>query len=129
MARLQRSYAGERRTAPLRLQLTPSERAEVDAAAAGQGVHLSEYSRQRLLQRQAPVVAGARRNPEAAALMHALEGAAFENKAIGINLNQIARSLNTTGELRDLPELRAALALYLQVAERHLAALDRVLTL
>ena len=34
-----------------------------------------------------------------------------------------------TGELRDLPELRAALALYLQVAERHLAALDRVLTL
>jgi hypothetical protein len=131
MARYQRSYAGERRTELVGIWVTPTERGELGAGAAQQGASLSDFGREQLLRRagQPPVAAGMRRNPESDAIMRALEAAAFENNAIGNLLNQIARHANTTGELRDLPELRAALALYLQVAERHLAALDRVLTL
>ena len=68
MARYERSYVGERRTAPLRLQLTPSERAELEAAAARQGAPtLSTYARELLFRRPGGVVAGTRRNPEAKA--------------------------------------------------------------
>jgi uncharacterized protein (DUF1778 family) len=94
MARYERSYCGERRSAPLHIQLTPSERAELDAAAALQGASVSDYSRELLFRRSAAIVAGTRRNPEAAALTRELS-------ALGNNLNQIARHLNTTGELRD----------------------------
>src|SRR4051794_38235632 len=87
MARYDRAYAGERRTAPLRLQLTPSERASLEAAAAQQGASISAYAREQLFRRSAAIVAGTRRNPEAAALMRELS-------AIGNNLNQIARYLN-----------------------------------
>src|SRR5277367_4562819 len=94
MARYERSYSGERRTAPLRLQLTPTERNALEAAAAGQGATLSAYARELLFRRAAAMVADTRRNPEAKAL-------ADELRAIGINLNQIARHANTTGELSD----------------------------
>ena len=111
MARYERSYDGERRTAPLRLQLTPSERDELDAAASGQGATLSAYTRELLFSRSAAVVAGTRRNPEAAALMRELS-------AIANNLNQIARQLNTTGELRYDGALDAALDLHKQAISR-----------
>jgi len=111
MARYNRTYVGERRTAPLRLQLTPSERDELDAAAAGQGTTLSVYTRELLFRRSAAVVAGARRNPEAAALMRELN-------AIGNNLNQIARHLNTTGELDAWDDLDGALGLCKQAIAR-----------
>jgi len=68
-----------------------------------------------------------RRNPEARAIIDAMDAAGHELQAIGNNLNQIARHLNTTGELRDWPELREALALNKQWTERHIAALERVL--
>jgi hypothetical protein len=112
MPRYHRSYAGERRTAPLRLQLTPSERAELEAAAARLGAPtLSIYAREMLFCRPSPVLAGTRRNPEAKALADAL-------RAIGINLNQLARHANTTGEIADradelyeaLTDLKAATA-------------------
>ena len=53
----------------------------------------------------------------------------LELNAIGNNLNQIARHLNTTGELRDWGELREALALFEKGEARHIAAVTRVLDL
>jgi hypothetical protein len=94
MARYERSYSGERRTAFVGLHLTPSERAELDAAAVMCGASVSDYSRELLFRRSAAVVAGTRRNPEAKAL-------ADELRAIGINLNQIARHANITGEIAE----------------------------
>ena len=67
MARYAKSDVGERRTASLRLQLTPSERAELETGAAAAGTHLSQYVRELCLRRTAEaatVVAGAKRNPE-----------------------------------------------------------------
>ena len=116
MARYKRSYAGEKRTAALRLQLTPQERGELETAAKDQGApNLSSYARELLFRRSAAVVAATRRNPEAKALMRELS-------AIGNNINQIARHLNTTGDLRDWGELREAMTL-------HKAAIGRVLDL
>jgi len=95
MARYERSYSGERRTALLHIQLTPSERAELEAAAVAHGAaNLSAYARQLLFRRAAAVVAEMRRNPEAKAL-------ADELRAIGVNLNQLTRYANIHGELAD----------------------------
>jgi len=115
MARYDRSYSGERRTEKVTVQLTPTERQELDEAATGQGAALSAYARELLFRRSAAVVAATRRNPEAAAL-------AAELRAVGINLNQIAKHLNSTGGLRDFGELREAIDLHKQ-------AVIRVLTL
>jgi hypothetical protein len=93
MARYERSYMGERRTVKTTLQLTPTERDELEAAAAGQGAPtLSAFARELLFRRSAAVVAATRRNPEAAALIRELS-------AIGNNLNQLMRHANATGEL------------------------------
>ena len=130
MARYERTYAGEKRTEFLGIQLTPSERRELEDAAKGQGAPtLSAFARELLFRRAAAVVAATRRNPEAKAIMDALNAAAFELNAIGNNLNQIARHLNTTGELRDWGELREALALFEKGEARHIAAASRVLDL
>jgi mobilization protein NikA len=127
MGRYERSYTGERRTEFVGFHLTPAERRELEEAAAGQGV--SAYARELLLRRSAAVVAARRRNPEGKAIMDALNAAAFELNAIGNNLNQIARHLNTTGELRDWGELREALATFEKGEARHIAAVTRVLDL
>jgi hypothetical protein len=99
----------------LGVQLTPTERDELEAAATRQGASISVYARELLFRRSAAVVAATRRNPEAKALMRELS-------AIGNNLNQIARHLNTTGDLRDWGELREAMTL-------HKEAISRVLSL
>jgi hypothetical protein len=59
--------AGERRTVHLGVQLTPTERAELELAAAEAGTSLSQYVRELCLRRaaEAATVGGARRNPEA----------------------------------------------------------------
>jgi hypothetical protein len=57
------------------------------------------------------------------------DAAAGELNAIGVNLNQIARHLNSTGDLRDWGELREALDLYRDGAERYIGAVERVLAL
>jgi hypothetical protein len=98
------------RTVKTTVQLTPAERAELETAAASQGATLSVYARE-LLFRRAAAVAATRRNPEAAALMHELS-------AIGNNLNQIARHLNSTGELRAYDDLPAVLDLHKQAIAR-----------
>ncbi len=104
MARLEQSYAGEFRTASVTVQLTPSERAQLEQRAAEEGARLSAYMRDLCLRRSgaAGIVAGTRRNPEAKALM-------AELRAIGNNLNQLARHANTTEESPATRELRAIL--------------------
>jgi hypothetical protein len=101
MARYAKSDASERRTASLRLQLTPSERAKLENGAAEAGTPLSEYVRELCFRRSGdtPVVAGTKRNPDARALARALT-------AIGNNLNQLARIANITKSLPALHELR-----------------------
>lgn len=103
VARYSKSDTSERRTASLRLQLTPSERAELEAGAAEAGTQLSQFVRELCLRRTqaGPVVARAKRNPEARALMRELT-------AIGNNLNQLARVANSTKAMPALYELRMA---------------------
>ena len=101
MARYRKSHVGERRTASLRLQLTPSERAELEEGAAAAGTHLSQYVRELCLRRAAaaPVVAGTTRNPDARGLIYQLT-------VIGNNLNQLTRVANTRKAAPQLYELR-----------------------
>ena len=94
MARYERTYSGERRTVHLGVQLTPAERDKLETAAKERGATISVYARELLFRRSAAVVAASRRNPQAKAL-------ADELRAIGINLNQLARHANTTGEIAD----------------------------
>jgi len=121
LARYDRSYVGERRTVKRTVKLTPSEDQELEAAAASQGATLSEYTRELLFRRSAGVVAATRRHPEAAALMRALDDLGHSISANGNNLNQIARHLNTSGELRDADSALLQFAL-----ERHLEAVEQV---
>ena len=74
------------------------------------------------------IVAGTRRNPERDALFAALRAAAFEHSANGNNLNQIARHLNTTGDLSNWADLREAVALFAKAENLYIAALEQVLT-
>jgi hypothetical protein len=129
MARYERSFDGERRTVTKTVKLTPSEERELSQAAQEQGATWSDYARELLLHRSAAVVAATRRSPEAKAIIKALDDAAFEHNANGNNLNQIARHLNTTGDLRDWGELREALDRQNKAAELHIVALQRVLGL
>jgi Bacterial mobilisation protein (MobC) len=132
MARYAKSYRGERRTVHIGFYVTPSEAGELEVAAKGQGApNLSTFARELLFRRAAAVVAETRRNPEAKAIMQALNAAAFQLNAIGNNLNQISRALNATGELREHHqiELREALRLFEQGEAQHIAAIERVLAL
>jgi hypothetical protein len=115
MGRYARHDASERRTAFLGIQLTPSERGELDAAAKKLGATPSAYARELLFRRSAAVVASTRRNPEAAALLRELS-------AIGNNLNQLAHRANAAGYVRSEDALLDAL-------EWHRRAIVRVLDL
>lgn len=101
MARYEQSYSGEHRTSAISIKLTPTEHAELEAAAEARGANLSAYVRELCLRRSPTVVAATRRNPEAKALL-------FELNAIGNNLNQLARRSNINGEPAPPDELDAA---------------------
>ena len=105
MARRLKTDEGERRTATVTVQMTPSERAELNERAATAGVMMSDYARAALF--------GYRLN----AKDPLKERAIYELSAIGNNLNQIARRANMTEEL-DPEELRNALRLWREVVER-----------
>jgi hypothetical protein len=94
VARYERGYVGERRTVKRTVKLTPGEDAELEAAAAEVGAPtVSQFARELLFRRLLAVVAaGTRRNPEAKALLDAIN-------AVGNNLNQLMRHANSTGEL------------------------------
>ena len=117
MARYSKDYAGERRTRQLTIQLTPTERATLKEGAAGNGVTLSQYTRELCLRRTtaAPIVAGTYRNPQARELKAQLT-------AIGNNLNQLARLANQYRAMPERDELERATRLLK-------AALSRVLAL
>ena len=95
MARYRATFDGERRTAAVTVQLTPTERQQLAERAEKAGAAMSEYVRELCLRRRrgAPVVAGTQRTPDAKLLADHL-------CAIGNNLNQLARIANQTGELR-----------------------------
>lgn len=105
MARYAETYSGERRTVALHVQLTPTERAHLEAAAHAAGARsLSAFARDHLLRRtMAPrQVAGVRRHPDAPGLIHQLS-------AIGNNLNQLARVANRNGAVASVEELLAVI--------------------
>jgi hypothetical protein len=131
LARYDRSYVGERRTVKRTVKLTPSEDHELEAAAASQGATLSAYTRELLFRRSAGVIAGTRRNPEAAAVMRALDDLGHDLRANGNNLNQIARHLNISGMLQDADPalLQFALERHAEVLEQVKLALSAVLDL
>jgi hypothetical protein len=116
MARHRKTYTGERRTVHLGVQLTPSERAELERAAAEAGALLSQYVRELCLRRtpEAATVGGARRHPDAKLLLPQLV-------AIGNNLNQLARVANTTRHAPQLAELRATVEVLKAAMARVLA--------
>jgi hypothetical protein len=131
MARYKRTDAGERRTTMLGVQLTPSERAELEEAAKGQGApNLSTYARELLFRRTAAIVAATRRHPDdLAAIMREMLSCGNALANPGNNLNQIARHLNTTGDLRDFRELRDTLDAVREAADMIKRAAARVLDL
>lgn len=130
MARHKKNYAGERRSARLNLKCTPSELAEIDAAAEQQGASRSDFARELIFRRLGipAIVAGTRRDPAAARIIDAMRAAALEHSANGNNLNQIARHLNTTGDLANWADLRAAVELFAKAENLYIAALEQVLT-
>lgn len=113
MARYRAADASERRTAGLTVQFTPTERKQLGEAAQRSGTAIGEYVRQLCLRRggKAPTTAGVRRNPDAKAL-------ADELRAIGINLNQLARVANQTGEIRREGELSMVIDRLVDTMER-----------
>jgi len=102
MPRYERSYTGERRTASVRVKLTPSEKTALESAAAARGGSVSDYMRESCLVRRGGAPPEVRRNPEARKLMEEL-------RAIGNNLNQIARHTNVIKEITRPDELAATL--------------------
>ena len=107
MGRYASSYFGERRTSALHVQLTPGERAELEAAAASVGeTSLSAFARFLFFLRldEARSALATRRNPDARHL-------AGELKAIGNNLNQLTHLAHRTGAIAWEGDLRATICL------------------
>lgn len=97
----------EKRSEVVRLRLTLAEHEHVRAQAEAAGVTVSEFLRRRSLGYVVPQIRG-RRGPDPALLV--------ELNRIGINLNQVARNLNSGRPERldaeaVLDELRDVLAL------------------
>ena len=117
MARSKQSDSGERFTAGCHLQLTPTQRLELGAAAEARGARLSDYIREQLFRKggQPIVAAGVRRNPDAKVL-------ADELRRIGNNLNQLAHQANANGLLEDRRAIHETITLLK-------AAMGRVITL
>ena len=105
MARRTKNDTGERRTATVTLQLTPTERATLDERAEAAGVPMSDYARAALFGYRVQI-----KDP-------VKDRALFELSAIGNNLNQLAHRANATGEI-DTEELTRALGLWRGVVER-----------
>jgi hypothetical protein len=114
MARRTKADAGERRTAGLRVQLTPSERVELNARAAAVGRGLSEFARLVLLS-DAKKPAPSPRAPQAIRALSA------EIRRLGNNYNQIAKRANERKALP--PELDAVLQ---GMSQHIMAALEKV---
>jgi hypothetical protein len=100
------------RTAGLRIQLTPDERAEIERRAKASGNRLSDYARIVLLSDlKAPMPPA--RDPEA------MKALAFQLSKIGTNLNQLAKYTNERRALPHDADLKG-------LSEQIVAALEKV---
>jgi hypothetical protein len=128
MARRKRSYTGEHITVKQTVWLTPSSAANLKASAAAAGISFAAFARELLESRSAAAAASAaaRRNPDIVALRRDIQAAVNAENANGNLLNQIARHLNMSGEIRDRRDLEEALEIYKKTSDRLVAALDRV---
>lgn len=88
MARPRKDPA-EQRTETLGIRLTPAERLQLDQAASAAGLTPSEYARRLALQGRVAIRQS-----------RALDPAVFEElRRIGVNLNQLARVANSSGQV------------------------------
>ena len=102
MARLRADFSGERRTSHFGLQLTPSERAELERRAQKRGMMLAEFVRACCFLtsgQDADAPRRGTRDASAAAIV-------AELGRVGNNLNQLARHANETGLIEDHEALR-----------------------
>ena len=106
MARLQTNFSGERRSAHFGLQLTPSERAELERRAHTRGMLLAEFVRACCFVTEAPEAHTSRRRTRDATAL-ALVG---ELGRVGNNLNQLAKHANQTGQIAEEVALNEAIA-------------------
>jgi hypothetical protein len=100
------------------VRLTKDERATLDALASRSGLAAGAFMRAAAFGDAGP---RAQRRPPAD--HKALRQLLGECGRVGNNLNQIARNLNAAGSV-NIPELRAACAVYLAISAGILAALD-----
>ena len=114
MARLCASNRGERRTAFAGCQMTPSERAVLDAAAAAAGLAVSDYIRAAVFSRPVPTSGGREK-------VAAVRDLAAEIARVGNNLNQLAHRANAAGQIRSEDGLQAELARLAAVMEKIIA--------
>lgn len=115
MARRKADDSSERRTSGLCIQMTPSEKAELQLRAATTGRTVSDFARLVLLS-DAKKPAPTPRSPQA------IRELAGEISRVGNNINQLARYAN---EARHLPTERALQ----EAAAKIIAALEKVAAL
>lgn len=102
----------DRRAALLACRLTPAERLAVEQAAMRAGLSASAYLRRLLLTGKVVI----REN-------RSLDHAAYDQlRRIGVNLNQLARVANRTGQI--VPQLDEALAAVTRFIARELGGGD-----
>ena len=97
MGRHAKEYSGERLTAKLPLQLTPSDRRKIDEAAAAEGVTPTDFARTLLLQAVGNYAIG---GPARAAKRESFEKAIEGLNAAGKELNMLLEASNKVAELR-----------------------------
>lgn len=105
MARLKASFVGERRTSHFGLQLTPSERAELERRAETRGLLLADFVRACCFVTEGPGGQG-----QATPRDRVAPAVVAELGRVGNNLNQLARHANQTGEFAAGEALRDAIA-------------------
>ena len=115
MGRRRKDDTTEKRTVALNVQLTPSERAEIDKRAARYGKTPSEFTRIVLL-------SDLKDPPPTPRDSAGLRAVAVEIARVGNNLNQLARVANET---RSAPQQRELSA----VADEIIKALNKVMAL
>jgi hypothetical protein len=102
MARLKASFAGERRTSHFSLQLTPTERAELERRAQKRGVVIAEFVRACCFVNPGKETDTPRRGTRDSAAVAIVA----ELGRVGNNLNQLAKHANETGLIDDQAALR-----------------------
>lgn len=103
MARYEREYTGDRRTAHFSVQLTPYERSRLEQLAKAASLSLADFVRLRSLSQRPSATTPPRLSNDVA------RGLAVELARVGNNLNQLARHANTTGAMPARNALAAVL--------------------